>query len=1017
MKGFFSYSPFFRTLQSRVWPILILVLLWSSMLHAQQAPSMPRDLNRLVSRASFAFVSTINTRTAFSGIAREDTLEAIRIFSGHEGAVNAVGFSPDGTRIITGSDDQTVREWDIDTGEWYTPFEGHEGAVQAAFYAPDGATIWSAATDGKVIVRTSDGEVFWEGVFPLPVYSLKLSRDASKMLVGTGTLQLILQPRASVYFYDIKAGGPPVHVLGEKSGAGYYVAADYSPTEDKIVTGFLGPLLGNALLWDATTGASLYTLDQPLTNVRDAVFSPDGTQVLTASDDDANLWDVETGTHIRTFAGHAGNVNAVGFSSGGTVIVTGSSDQTARLWNTTTGELLQTLIGHTASINDVVFSPDGMYLLTAASDGTARLWATDLGNDELAPRPPAGLTAVPADREVTLTWNPNPEDDINGYRLYRDTAPSPVTPVVTIPADTETFTDAGLVNGTVYYYRLTAVNAAGVESGFSEEVNATPSSLIEEPPGFNWPIDLNDVDNITITQEYSKYNSAGLANTTLAKKYHSGIDFIVVENDIKKNDVPVKAAATGVVHAVRDDADFPNALGNVVILDHENGLYSLYAHLKDEVTLSGKINGGATIGIMGETGLSVGGSDKVHLHFMVMKAGDWPFGYYEDLPEGAQIVDPRLFIYPITEETISPKPIRMMIDGNVNVRSGPSAETVAGELPRYSVLTQVTKDQTFVAFAESDGWYKIDFPNAFGAASGWVHGSFFEETNSLNQIEVLSTVLPSGEKQGIRVRSRPLTTAELPDLSTIVQNQNGFEVFKIWDGQRYPVLDTEEIDGFEWYKINLPNHAAEAMGWVRDGTSDSPNYILHPGVPSTSSPESGSTTGTTAITLIWEASTITNTYLIQVSTDPEFQSLFADASIEGTSYTLTNLPVSTSFYWRVKAILNQGESNWSITSTFMTGTGVNTEMESVPDALYLGQNYPNPFRSKTKIPFTLNATGTVRIVVTDLLGREVLNPYTGKISPGNHAVEVDASSLPSGVYFYSLETEDRTVIRKFVVAR
>ena len=508
MKVFFSSTPFFRTVQGRLWPSIILALLWSSSLHAQQAPSLPRDLYGMVAQKAIKFDPPTGTRADLSGMVREDTLEAIRIFSGHEGGVNVVGFSPDGTRIITGSEDQTVREWDMDTGEGHTPFEGHEGAIKAAFYAPDGTTVWSAATDSKVIVRTSDGEVFWEAVFPLPVYSLKLSRDATKMLVGTGTYLVAWPPRPSVYFYDIETGGPPVHVLGETNGAGYYVAADYSPTEDKIVTGFLGFLSGDAILWDAVTGTSLYKLGY--SNIRDAVFSPNGTQVLTASDNEANLWDVQTGEHIRTFAGHAADVNAVDFSPGGTVIVTGSSDQTVRLWNTSTGELLQTLIGHTASVNDVTFSPDGMYLSTAASDSTARLWATDLGDDELAPRSPTGLTAIPGNSEVALTWNPNPEDDITEYRLYRDTAPSPATPVVTIPANTETFTDTGLVNGTVYYYRLTAVNTAGVESGFSEEVRvvvAMPGTtvIIHGHRG----VDLRD-NGIDVDQEWTLTMAQGI---------------------------------------------------------------------------------------------------------------------------------------------------------------------------------------------------------------------------------------------------------------------------------------------------------------------------------------------------------------------------------------------------------------------------------------------------------------------------------------------------------------------------
>ena len=94
-----------------------------------------------------------------------------------------------------------------------------------------------------------------------------------------------------------------------------------------------------------------------------------------------------------------------------------------------------------------------------------------------APAAPQNLTATPGNQQITLRWNANSESDLVKYRIYRGTS-SPATTlidsVVGAPPDTF-FTDAGLANGQIYYYRITAVDNAGNESEFSAEVSETPA--------------------------------------------------------------------------------------------------------------------------------------------------------------------------------------------------------------------------------------------------------------------------------------------------------------------------------------------------------------------------------------------------------------------------------------------------------------------------------------------------------------------------------------------------------------
>lgn len=108
----------------------------------------------------------------------------------------------------------------------------------------------------------------------------------------------------------------------------------------------------------------------------------------------------------------------------------------------------------------------------------------------------------------------------------------------------------------------------------------------------------------------------------------------------------------------------------------------------------------------------------------------------------------------------------------------------------------------------------------------------------------------------------------------------------------------------------------------------------------------------------------------------------------------------------------------SITTFVSDAVTVRTaEGPELPAGYDLAQNYPNPFNSSTVIEYTTPTTGSVRLKVFDVLGREVASLVDGHIAAGNHQVRFDASRLPSGVYFYSLKAGGSSVSKRMLLVR
>lgn len=280
---------------------------------------------------------------------RRDSDETLVSFSPH-GIVASASFSPDGSRIVTGSWDFSARIWDAATGSDLKKLagdDGHTGFVNSAVFSPDAEGRW-------VLTASDDGTAkIWDASTGVVLATLTGHED---------------RVRFAAFSRDGK------RVLTSSNDR---TARVWDLTEGATPDGSLKVAVQAAQVFQGHEWAVL-----------SAEFSDDGQFVITASEDNtARIWSIETGEQIASLAGHTARVTSAAFAPGDspTRAVTASQDGTVKLWDTQTQKEILTLDGHTREVTSVTFSPDGKYVLTASQDGRAILWLTapwQTANDE-----------------------------------------------------------------------------------------------------------------------------------------------------------------------------------------------------------------------------------------------------------------------------------------------------------------------------------------------------------------------------------------------------------------------------------------------------------------------------------------------------------------------------------------------------------------------------------------------------------------------------------------------------------
>lgn len=281
-----------------------------------------------------------------------NSYKELMVFAGHTDLVLAVAFSPNGKLLVSGSSDETVRLWNVDTGHLLHTSEGHTGPVSAVAFSADGKAFWSGGNEDATIrswysvdggLRSEGGdmptEAFTATAFS-PMGSLGARALDSKSILDEGMVEFLLEG-------GWKLESSIVYLFGYND---------------------VGILSSHA---DSVNVLTLYTGGKTL-----ATGSADKT---------IQLWNMaNTKKPIHILIGHTKGITAMDFSVNGKLLASGSSDKTIRLWDVVTGQHRCTLTGHTSEIKAVAFLGDKALaraafakdkaLVSGSSEGTVFIW-------------------------------------------------------------------------------------------------------------------------------------------------------------------------------------------------------------------------------------------------------------------------------------------------------------------------------------------------------------------------------------------------------------------------------------------------------------------------------------------------------------------------------------------------------------------------------------------------------------------------------------------------------------------
>jgi len=286
--------------------------------------------------------------------------QCVQTLKGHSSMVHAIAISSDGQLIASGSNDKTIKLWQVGTGKLVRQLgrwsSGHSNMVHSVAFSPISPNLYYQEKSGK-----SAGIA-----------------DRNWGILASGSWD------NTIKLWDVNTGKEIRTLIGH---ANWVNSVAFSPDGKFLASGSADCTIK---LWQVHTGIEIQTIRGHSDSVSSVVYSPrtpttnskDRQLVASGSNDyTIKLWQVYTGKNICTLTGHSFFVNCIAFSQDGEILASGSADNTIKLWDVNTRREIHTLIGHSDSVWSVAFSQDGQFIASGSWDKTIKLWHVETGRE------------------------------------------------------------------------------------------------------------------------------------------------------------------------------------------------------------------------------------------------------------------------------------------------------------------------------------------------------------------------------------------------------------------------------------------------------------------------------------------------------------------------------------------------------------------------------------------------------------------------------------------------------------
>jgi len=313
----------------------------------------------------------------------------LRTLVGHLGHVHGLSVTPDEHRAVSGSEDRTVRVWDLETGACLRTLEGHSGRVNGVSITPDGRRAVSGSEDKTVRVWDLETGACLHVLLGHNhfVNCVSITPDARRAVSGGRD--------AAVRVWDLETG-ECLHILADPTVR--IQPADAGP-----------PYFVELVDWRSHPQGHAFT-------VRSVEVAPNGLRAVSGSEDGTiRVWDLEAGKSLRTIEVGLQQVSAVALTAGEARAVSGSSDRNLKVWDLETGACVRTLNRSTSEdVDSVSATPDGRRVVSGGSH-VLHVWDVETGRCLLTLESfdsvsavsvaPDGLRAVSASGAKLQVWN------------------------------------------------------------------------------------------------------------------------------------------------------------------------------------------------------------------------------------------------------------------------------------------------------------------------------------------------------------------------------------------------------------------------------------------------------------------------------------------------------------------------------------------------------------------------------------------------------------------------------------